>query len=173
VCRRISTTDRRNEQRILTIKHLIKMENIKLIRKIAKSFHQTSGIEYDELFQEAMIGYFKAIETHDPDKGMLSTHIWSCVSNQLKNYLKREKEYADPLMSLETAINIPDERNDFLEMLSMEANEITEVFMEESDRYVVMIPVDARKNIIQSAIEKGMNLQKIWRGLNDLQVALK
>jgi RNA polymerase sigma factor (sigma-70 family) len=74
----------------INLNHLIKMEN--LLKKLARSYNQTTGLDYDDLFQEANVAYLEALRTYNKDRGALSTHVWYCVSNRLKNYIKKEKE---------------------------------------------------------------------------------
>jgi len=81
------------------------MKNINLLRKIAWSFHQSTGLDWDDLFQEAYIAYDKALRTYDPTRGKITTHVWYCVHSHLKNYLKEEKQYKEPLCDIENAIN--------------------------------------------------------------------
>ena len=56
----------------------------KLARLTKQKFDNNPKIEFDDLFQEAYIGYAHAMKTYDPKKGKISTHIWWCVSAQLK-----------------------------------------------------------------------------------------
>jgi len=72
-----------------TIEQSLK-ENVNLIRKIAWSFHTSSGLDWDDLFQEAVIAYLYAMKTYTPDQGKISTYVWNFISNTLKSYLERE-----------------------------------------------------------------------------------
>ena len=76
------------------------MENINLIKKIANSFAVTTGLSYEDLFQEASLAYLEASRTYNPSRGKLSTHIWHCIHNHLKTYLKQENEYRGVLIPL-------------------------------------------------------------------------
>lgn len=65
---------------------------INLIRKAAWSFHQTTGIEWDELFSEASLAYCEAIQSYDPKKGNAkeSSWIYTCIENKLKSFIALE-----------------------------------------------------------------------------------
>jgi RNA polymerase sigma factor (sigma-70 family) len=74
------------------------MENIDLIRKIAWYFHKRTGIDWDDLFQEAALIYLEKLEDYDPSKGKLSTYMWHVISSHLKNFIKRWNKYYTPLV---------------------------------------------------------------------------
>lgn len=66
---------------------------LNLIRGIAWSFHHTSGIAWEDLFGEAILAYFEAMESFNPDKSKESTWIWYCVRNHLINFCKKESRH--------------------------------------------------------------------------------
>ena len=51
------------------------MKHLNLIRKIAWSFHKTTGLDWDELFQEATLSYLKALKTYDKKRGAITTYV--------------------------------------------------------------------------------------------------
>ena len=64
---------------------------LNLIRKVTWSFHQTTGIEWNELFSEASLAYCESLQSYDPSKQIKeSSWIYICVQNQLKNFCKNE-----------------------------------------------------------------------------------
>ena len=72
------------------------MENIALIRKIAWSYHKTTGVEYKELFSEASLGYCEALRLYDPTKNIkLNTYAWRTMTHQLNHFLWQNGK--DPL----------------------------------------------------------------------------
>lgn len=73
----------------------------KLTCKVAQSFYKTSRVklEIQDLIQEAALSYLEAKQKYDPSKGYkFSTFIYFCMANQLKTYVKKEKEYQLPLV---------------------------------------------------------------------------
>lgn len=67
------------------------MENINLIRAIAWSFHRTTGINYQELFSEASVGYYEAIQAFSPDKQCkLTSFAQNIMKRRLINFCKNE-----------------------------------------------------------------------------------
>jgi RNA polymerase sigma factor (sigma-70 family) len=150
------------------------MENEKLLKKLANSYAFTTGVEFDDLFQEAYIAYHEALKTFDPKKAKLSTYIWHCVSAHLKNYVKLEKPYLE-CVSIEEpeVINKPGlSVSGFWDALSFEAQQIIKIMFDRSNFYTFAKPTEREKKIRQTLIRRGWNEKKIRIGLHDLQVAL-
>lgn len=78
------------------------MKDINLIRKVAWSFHQTTKLDWDDLFQESAIAYLEALQTYNKKKGQLSTYAWHCMVSRLRNYWRTENEYQTPLCDIES-----------------------------------------------------------------------
>lgn len=75
-------------------------KNARLIHAMLKSYR---GLDcYDDLFQEASIGFFKGIKSYSPTKGVkLTTYAYECARNEVKMYLRRSRA------SCRTAILVP------------------------------------------------------------------
>jgi RNA polymerase sigma factor (sigma-70 family) len=151
------------------------MENEKLLKKLASSYSATTGVEFDDLFQEAYVAYLEAMKTFDPNKSKLSTYIWYCVSSHLKNYVKLEKPYLE-MMSIET----PEVLNksglsvsNFFDALSFEAQQIAKIMFERSGFYIFAKPKEREKKITQTLIRRGWDEKKIRVGLYELQTVLQ
>jgi len=76
-------------------------KDIKLILKIAWSFHKTTGIDVNELLNEACLGYMESLKTHDPAKGKRSTWAVAIMKNRLVTYLSTTQRYNKRFPSLE------------------------------------------------------------------------
>jgi len=148
------------------------MENEKLLRKLANSYAVTTGVEFDDLFQEAYIAYMQAMKTFDPQKSKLSTYVWKCVSSHLRNYIKLEKPYMEAI-----SIDEPEVMNKpglsvsgFWDALSFEAQQITKIMFERSGFYTVVKPDERTKKIKQTLVRRGWDEKKIRVGLHELEV---
>ena len=108
-----------------------KIENEKLLSKLAWNYASTNGLEYDDLFQEACLAYLEALRTHDESRGKISTHIWTCVSNHLKNYIKRQKD----TVSLD-GYDKPNYESRWWEGLTKDATIVAEVVLESSEKFI-------------------------------------
>jgi DNA-directed RNA polymerase specialized sigma subunit len=68
------------------------IENVSMIRKLAWSFHKSTGVDYKELFSEACLAYCESLKTFNPLKGCKqTTHAWTVIQNQLCDFVKQEK----------------------------------------------------------------------------------
>jgi len=86
---------------------IIRKEHLNLLRKIAWSFYNTTGLDWQELFSEAALAYCEGVQnlkTHyDSSKGQISIYLWNCVKSHLLNYIKKQHKYSSPLChSLDT-----------------------------------------------------------------------
>ena len=148
----------------------IKIENLGLIQKIAWSFHLTTGLDFEELVSEGIVAYATGMEDYDPKKGALTTFMWHHISNKLKEYVKKEKKFAEGRVSIED-IDIPSDSTPLFERLTPEAQEIARIVLSQS-RHCVVAPRESVYSSI-SHILHGMGWQdrKIDKGFYDIQIA--
>ena len=139
------------------------MENTKLLKKLANTYSKTTGLEFDDLFQEAYVAYSEAMKTYDPEKGALSTHIWHQVSGHLKNYARAEMKFIDPVISIEDreVINTPVYHVSFLECMSLEAQQILSLMFKREKKFNLSDKETASKNIKRMMVRRGWGEKKI------------
>lgn len=80
-------------------------KNRKLIHAIIKPYRGLDA--YDDLYQEAALGFFKGIQTYNPNRNSkLTTYSFACGKNQVKMYLRRAgaKSRAGIVISLDATI---------------------------------------------------------------------
>lgn len=71
----------------MTARNNIIMSNLRLIRKLAYHYSTQRNVDFDDLFQEGVLGCISAINTYDfKKKYSLSTHIWMYVDKHIKRY---------------------------------------------------------------------------------------
>lgn len=145
------------------------MENYtNLIRKIAISFSLTTGIDMDDLFQEANLACLEAIKEYNPNKGRVSTYVWHCVHNHLKNYVKEEiKQKHISLDSIR--VNKSYEFSPFFNSLSQEAIEIARLVLKKPKNFICMTKETAQLKITTDLLQKGWKWEKICTGLKNLR----
>lgn len=68
-------------------------KDLNSIRKIAWSFKKTTGLNWDDLFQEAAIAYIQSIKAYNKHKGSITTYAYRAASNRLKDYSHKELLY--------------------------------------------------------------------------------
>jgi hypothetical protein len=101
---------------------LIRKNHLNLIRKIAWSFYNSTGIEWQELFSEASLAYCEALQSYNPERGKITTHLWNCMKSQLLNFIKQENKYRSPLCPLNgtEVINSPSYSFEYTPLLQAE-----------------------------------------------------
>lgn len=150
------------------------MENLNLIRKIAWIFHKRSGEDWDDLFQEAAYSYLKALQTHTPEKGSITTYAWHVMSSDLDDYLfkLRYKYYGDGLVSYEEAFMYETSDPEFFwEDLTEDAHEIAKLVLKSYKKFACMAPYQAYARVRSMLRTRGWPEAKIERGIEDLEEA--
>jgi RNA polymerase sigma factor (sigma-70 family) len=155
------------------------MDNINLIRKVAWSFHKSTGLEWDDLFQEAAIAYYEALESYDPSRGKISTYMWWCMISRLKNYRKEQDEYK--CRKYDGEINYLEDvtltkhpaqiASEFWESLSEEATQIANLIFASSKKFVSLPYEQVEERIIHVMTRQGWSIERAQKGIQDLKLA--
>ncbi|NIU01127.1 MAG: hypothetical protein GWN01_09435 [Nitrosopumilaceae archaeon] len=68
---------------------------LNICRKLAHSFHKTTGLNFDDLFQEACCAYLQAVKNpqYDPRKMAKTSYAYMKVKQHLILYLNQEKRH--------------------------------------------------------------------------------
>lgn len=67
------------------------IDNQRIIHKICQDFKHC-GIEYDDLVQEASIGFLKGIRTYSPDKGSIpTTYCYKCAKTAVLMIIRAQR----------------------------------------------------------------------------------
>ena len=159
----------------------IEFENVNLIRKIVWSFHKSTGLEWDDLFQEACLAYLTALKTYDEDRGKITTHLWWCITNHLTTYLTQQEEmkckkYNDEFGFLEDEPKPQHAQiaSPFWESLSEEAQIIADIILQIPKTYVCLTTEEVEQRIIETLRHNkrwSWPMEKIEFGLRDLKRA--
>lgn len=149
------------------------MEHIKLAYKLAWSYHQTTGLDIDDLKQEASLAYLTALKSYDPERGCITTHLWNVIQSHLRNYLKKERKYTEPLDSIDVLRRKPAYQLNFFECLSSEAQEVLNIITSGPLPYVTSRPSDAIRRIQEVMTQQGWESEKISRAIYDLELSIK
>ena len=148
------------------------MQNLNLIRKIAWSFHRSTGSDIDDLIQEASYAYLKALGSYKPSKGAISTYMWWCISSHLKSYLILERKNNNPLSSIEDCdIDVPVSSTPLFESLTNDAQQIARIVLRCPKKYIIKPPSLARERIRRIMLCQGWTGDRVLQGMKDLQVA--
>ena len=151
------------------------IENINLIRKIAWSFTSTTGIDFEDLFSEAVVSYYEALNDYNASKGKLSVWCWLRMKNNLINYIKQEMN--------ETIIDIEEnpptyvqQPNLFFELLGEfddKANHIIKKILDNPHKYLSNPPKLARGIIRDELRKEGWKWVDIWDSFRSIKTVLQ
>lgn len=163
----INTTRRRRNSNRLT-----RLENEGMLWKLARVFHFASGVEIDDLFQEASIAYLKALETHDPNKGKITTHAWWVISNHLKNYIKEERKHS--FSTCEWTEEVEEEYvytpSNYLENLPEDAYEVAKIVLRSPILYITRTQDDVVSRLKNVMEQHGWPRSKTVDAINVLRL---
>lgn len=148
------------------------MNNLNLVRKIAWSFHATTGIEMEDLYSEACLAYAIAIKKHNPLICKETTFMWYCIQNHLKTYIENLKKKTIPSLSIEdlkydSMVDI----DLVFEKLSREAQQVARYILMTPLIYASMDPKKAKRKVLKVMAKNGVPLKQIIIGINDLETA--
>ena len=92
-------------------KNRLAEENMSLVQYVVKRFINT-GIDYDELFSVALIGYVKAINSYNPTRVTkqgkpikFSTFAYRCIENEIFYFIRNDKKVREKTVSLQTTLS--------------------------------------------------------------------
>ncbi len=154
----------------------VKKSHFLLIRKIAWSFHKTTGIPVDELFAQASLHYCQACKEYDPKrKGVKkTTFIYKFIQNGLILFLRREKKHTN--ITIDDTMDIPFFQTPFFELfdsLSSESKLIVEMILDDPTSYAKLPGKMARGLVIKNLNkEKNWTYSKCWGSLNNIKLEL-
>ena len=92
-------------------KNRLAEENMSLVQYVVKRFINT-GIDYDELFSVALMGYVKAINSYNPTRVTkqgkpikFSTFAYRCIENEIFYFIRNDKKIREKTVSLQTTLS--------------------------------------------------------------------
>ena len=147
--------------------------NIGLIQKIAWSFHNSTGEDWDDLFQEASLAYLQALENYNPSKGKITTYMWYCVSSHLVNYLRKDYHQAGHISCVDdlTMFDRPVESISLFESLREDSKEIANMILDCSTVFDSLSAPVAQSNIIKTlTYHKNWVSRRIKLAINELKL---
>ena len=147
---------------------------INLIRKICHSFAQTSGIEYEELFSEAVLCYYESSKSFDKSRGVKkSTWIYRIISNRLISFIEKEKRYRIPV---ETDVSFDvNYIADFGVQFSELGKQLSEIIYNNEEVFHFDKPAKYNRGVLVSFLREEMKWSwpVIWRAMSSIKTDLK
>jgi DNA-directed RNA polymerase specialized sigma24 family protein len=129
------------------------MENINLIRKLAWSFHKTTGMSYDELFSEASIYYLESFHNYQEDSG-LKFETWAVIYTKRKliDFCKKEQRRKETQLFIDFPLIctfLPDPET-VVDTLSGELKKVAEIAL--NKRYRDDLTPAKKRNLIKQEL---------------------
>ena len=149
------------------------MENIDLIRKIAWSFQRTTGLEWDDLFQEAAVAYLEAERKYDPARHTkFTTFAYIKMRSALLNYLKRERQYRDPVCSFEDIkYDRPVIYTPIIDCLPDDAIAVAERILSCPRKFCVMTLGEIAPRMVRVTRRNGWSSARVIQAIHDIRIA--
>lgn len=151
---------------------------INMVRNIAWSFHRTTGIEWEELFSEAMLAYTEMItnDSYNPDKAKRSTWIYSKLRNHLITFCNQQKRFVSQCEELPIQPADVFERLVFLEQFEFndDLKTIINMILDSPHEYLMVNKV--RRNSVTTLKKQlrkiGWNYSRIGDGMREIRQVL-
>lgn len=123
-------------------------KNMGLVYYIARSFQNSTGLEYDDLVQEGMVGLVKAARTFDESRGILfSTYAGRCIQNEILKYLRQQRKHRDKTVSMNILLHGQDKLK-IEDFLGTSQNKCENICNQELFRQGISVLNDRQKRII-------------------------
>jgi len=146
------------------------MENINLIRKIAWSFHLTTGLEWEDLFQEASLAYCEALDKYNPERGKLTTFMWYSISTHLKNYVKKNRKHSEHLCPIDELTNYEsNSSNELFEKISEHGSQLLSILVATPEKYDTTLTPSIAMEIVTKMVKTGWKRSMVWSTLKELR----
>lgn len=143
-----------------------------ILRKIAHSFHKTTGLDSDELYSEAVLMYLE-IKRKIPDtsKKRIHPYIYRCIYNHLIDVCKKEKEYKNMFIFGNNSCQIPIPNNENFEILdfSILSQKLIKFIQDDFIVDFSISPRNIRGILFRELRKANWKHQHIWQSFYELK----
>jgi len=149
------------------------LKDLGIARQLAWSFNSTTGIEYGELYAEAMLAYAEAINTYKSDsKTKFSTWAYIRIKSALINFVHRENV---PTQVDLNRVNFSTKVGYYWELedqFSKDAKTIAGMVISNPYQYIGKPPKYIRGQLKNELREKGWTWSRIYTAFKDMKQVL-
>ena len=146
------------------------LNHLKMIKKIAYSFHVSTGIEFEDLYQQACLIWLDTISTWNPAKSKVTTYMWNVLVNSLTSYIQKIDKYRKPLNEYDSAkMDEAVYQSYYFEKLSMEALAIVDLVTFNPSDFLFISKPQAINKIENKMSKSGWNASQIRYGIKQLE----
>ncbi len=140
----------------------------RMLYKLSHSFHNTTGIELNELLSEATVLYYESKKTFDPEKGMKFTSwAYRIIYNGLCDFCRREKIHRIYDEQVEQG-RTEKPFWELQEQLSENAKQVVDYLLNNAID-LTPPPRLVRGDLTRFLREKGWKFQEIWDTMRELK----
>lgn len=147
-----------------------------MLYKLAWSYHNTTGLDIEDLKSEANIAFITACNTHNPEKAKLSTWIWKNVQYHLNAYIKKYIVEFEPLYDeipdTDNRIEARENFNACIENMSQEAQQIVRIVLDSPGEFFELSSRYARGILFRKLREMGWSWSSIWDSFREIKTSL-
>lgn len=158
-----------------------KIENsdieMKIIYKLAWSFHNTTGIDLEDLIGEASVAYVEALHEWDEKTCLSTSFAYTIIRNRLTNYIQKQNP---PTKSLDDMVIEPYESDedeefsydDLTKNWTQDCKEIIEIIRYTPLKFYNMPPKKARGRLVKILRNKGWAWPRVWSSIREIKINL-
>lgn len=144
-----------------------------LIQALARSFHQTTGIDWKELVSEASLGYCEALRSYRPARGQLVTWVYTFMKNRLILFAQAERDNTfQPLDGQELPRATTHQNHWFerYESLSEESRMLADMVLRNPHRYLDGGKQQGRRRLTAELLKTtGWSYEHVRRALRNMK----
>lgn len=126
-------------------KNKVAEENLALVHYVLKGFSNT-GIDYDELEGAGNLGFAKALNSFNKNKGIrFATYAINCITNEILFFLRKEKKHIINTVSMQKELNFDNKGNPLTIEDTLEDEEFSRkgieynLFQEENKKMILRV----------------------------------
>lgn len=152
-----------------------KEDHLNIIRKLAWSFHRTTGINFEDLYSEACLGYCEGLARFDPHKTItkLETYVYHSIRSILITFTKKLQEEKYQLMDVEHPGSTPMyEFFGSFRVKDQDVNFIFDLALSLEDQIHDLTPRAIRGTIVRRLKSEGWGNPRIWKAMKTAKVTL-
>ena len=152
-------------------------KNINLVKRMASSFHNTTGIDYQELVNEATLAYLEAQQIYTRARNLtLNSFAYGVMRNQLINYCKNQKkvEFIDmqehdfPCMYTNSTPFF-----ELMDSLPKKCQVLVEIILENKEAFIGLTGKESRAKLREMVREQqGWPHQDIFDAIREIKIFL-
>lgn len=149
------------------------LNHLKMIKKIAYSFHVSTGIEFEDIYQQACVEWIDKVHTWDSSKCKISTYMWNVLVNNLTTYTNKLKKHREPLEEFTVKFDEAVSSNYLFEKLPFEALAIVDLVAFNPSEFLFVDKSQAINKIEDKMVKSGWNLGQIRYGVKEIEKTFK